>query len=237
MDLKETEILGKDIDRHWYYTSKAKAMLRLLEDAVPDTVLDVGAGSGYFSKYLLAKTAARSAWCVDISYDADADDLEYGKPIRFRRSVEFVDADLALVMDLLEHVDDDIGLLREYAGKVPSGCRFLITVPAFEFLWSGHDDFLDHRRRYTLQRLEDAVGAAGLDVLHGSYYFGAVFPIAAGIRLAEKAIRREAPARSQLKKHNPIVNTVLSTMCRAELPVMKRNRLAGLSVICLAQKR
>ena len=46
------------------------------------------------------------------------------------------------------------GLLRHYAAKVPSGAHFLVTVPAFRFLWSGHDVFLEHKRRYTLAEIE-----------------------------------------------------------------------------------
>jgi SAM-dependent methyltransferase len=236
MDLKETYILGPDIDRHWYYSSKAKAMTRLLDAWEPATILDVGAGSGFFSRHLLAHTPAKEAWCVDISYEVDSDSSEAGKAIHYRRSIEAVDADLVLLMDVLEHVDNDVVLLREYVDKVPSGSRFLITVQAFQFLWSGHDDFLEHKRRYTLRQLEDAVRSAGLDVKQGAYYFGMVFPIAASIRLAQKAIIGGGTARSQLTKHHPITNSALKALCCAELPFLKFNRVAGLTVFCLAEK-
>lgn len=236
MDLKETDILGADIDSHWYYSSKAKAMIRLLGGMKPATILDVGAGSGFFSRHLLAHTTAKEAWCVDISYEADSDSSEAGKAVHYRRSIEAVDADLVLLMDVLEHVDNDVALLKEYVDKVPSGSRFLITVPAFQFLWSGHDDFLEHKRRYTLSQLEDAVRSAGLAVKQGSYYFGMVFPIAASIRLAQKASSEGKTARSQLTKHHPFINTALKALCYAELPFMKFNRIAGLTVFCLAEK-
>ena len=48
MDLKETDILGADIADHWYYKSKVKAMMRVIGEAVPSKILDVGAGSGFF---------------------------------------------------------------------------------------------------------------------------------------------------------------------------------------------
>lgn len=235
MDLREQEALGDKAASHWYYRSKAKAVSRLLAETEFSEVLDVGSGSGFFSRYLLAHSAATEAWCVDTGYKHESDGLEAGKPIHFRRAVDSVDARLVLMMDVLEHVDDDVGLLRAYAGKVPHGSMFLVSVPAFQFLWSGHDVFLEHRRRYSLPGLEKVIASAGLTVRHGSYYFGAIFPIAAAIRLLERALRSKAPARSQLHPHHPLVNGMLSALSDAELPLMKHNRVAGLTAFCLAQ--
>jgi 2-polyprenyl-3-methyl-5-hydroxy-6-metoxy-1,4-benzoquinol methylase len=235
MDLKETDILGSSIDQHWYYASKAAATMRLLGTTPYKRILDVGAGSGFFSHHLLTHSSASEAWCVDISYDADSDATTGGKPVHYRRNIDAVDADLVLLMDVLEHVDDDVGLLKAYVEKVPSGSRFLITVPAFQFLWSGHDDFLEHKRRYTLAQLEAVVRNTGLTVKQGAYYFGLVFPIAATLRLLPKGAQ-PSPPRSQLKQHHPLVNTILKTLCSVELPFMGANRLAGLTVFVLAQK-
>ena len=219
MDLKETDILGDDIASHWYYQSKAKAMTRMLSGVQPSIILDVGAGSGFFSRKLLADSSVKEAWCVDISYEEDSDAVEAGKPVHFRRSVDSVNADLVLLMDVLEHVDDDVGLLQHYMEKVPSGTRFLISVPAFQFLWSGHDVFLEHKRRYRLKQMEDVVKRAGLTVKHSAYYFGAVFPIATTIRLVSNWVHKEQQkARSQLSMHHPLVNGTLAAMSAAELP-------------------
>ena len=235
MDLKETDILGSSIDQHWYYASKAAATTRLLGSTPFKKILDVGAGSGFFTHHLLSHSSASEAWCVDISYDADSDASTAGKPVHYRRAIDTVDADLVLLMDVLEHVEDDVGLLKAYVDKVPSGSRFLMTVPAFRFLWSGHDEFLEHKRRYTLAQLETVARAAGLTVQQGTYYFGLVFPIAATLRLLPKGAQ-PSPPRSQLKQHHPLVNTLLKTLCNIELPFMKANRLAGLTVFVLAQK-
>ncbi|MCF4997621.1 methyltransferase domain-containing protein [Pseudomonas syringae] len=235
MDLKETDILGDNIGEHWYYCSKAAATTRLLGEAPIKRILDIGAGSGFFSHHLLNRTAAQEAWCVDISYPADSSATTAGKPVHYRRDIDAVDADLVLLMDVLEHVDDDLGLLKTYVDKVPCGSRFLMTVPAFQFMWSGHDDFLEHKRRYTLAQFETLARDAGLTVSKGTYYFGAVFPIAAVLRLLPQGTQTRQP-HSQLKRHHPLVNSLLKTMCRLELPLMGLNRLAGLSVFVLAQK-
>jgi SAM-dependent methyltransferase len=238
MDLKEADILGDGIRDHWYYRSKAKAISRLLSHANATNILDVGAGSGFFSKYLLAKSLATEAWCVDISYDSDSDDTQAGKSIHFRRSIDSVNADLVLLMDVLEHVDDDVALLIDYARKVPRGAYFLISVPAFHFLWSGHDVFLEHKRRYHLSQIETVAKRAGLTIKRGAYYFGAVFPIAAIIRLKERLFRTgmEKP-HSQLKQHHLIINETLALFSQVELPLMPHNRLFGLTAFCLAQKQ
>jgi SAM-dependent methyltransferase len=236
MDLKESNILCTAINDHWYYKSKMKAVTCLLGSRAPTRILDVGAGSGFFSRGLLAHSSAKQACCVDTSYSADSDAIEAGKPIYFRRSVDKVDADLVLMMDVLEHVDDDVGLLREYVAKVPSGTRFLISVPAFQFLWSDHDVFLEHKRRYRLSQIEEVAEQAGLSVKQGIYFFGAVFPIAAPIRLVSKVLRKDQKPRSQLALHHPLVNGTLAALSRLELPFIRYNRLAGLTAFCLAEK-
>ncbi|MBD9634227.1 class I SAM-dependent methyltransferase [Pseudomonas sp. PDM19] len=237
MDLKETDILGEHIGEHWYYRSKCAAMQKFLGNIRPTSILDVGAGSGFFSRALLEQSAARTAWCVDISYPQDSDDQTSGKPIHFRRSVDQLDSDLILLMDVLEHVDDDVGLLAEYVAKVPSGANVLISVPAFQFLWSDHDVFLEHKRRYRLPEIEAVAQQAGLEVVRGSYYFGAVFPIAASLRLLERAQgKHQRQPQSQLKRHHPLVNATLRTLSALELPLLGLNRFAGLTAFCLARK-
>src|SRR4029453_17111757 len=116
---------------------------------------------------------------------------------------------------VLEHVDDDRGLVRHYAAKVPAGAHFLATVPAFRFLWSGHDVFLEHKRRYRLGEIEATMRDARLQVVPGAYYFGFVFPLASAVRLATRGAT--AP-RSSLKKHGAPINGILTAMCAAELP-------------------
>ena len=237
MDVKEEDILGDHIAEPWYYAAKGRALRRFLQGAHPSAILDVGAGSGVFSKLLLAD-GAREAVCVDPEYRHEQTLRVDGKPMSFRRAIESSTADLVLMMDVCEHVDDDVGLIAHYARLVAPGTRFLITVPAFQFLFSGHDLFLEHKRRYTLASLEACVAASGLEVRRSAYYFAAVFPLAAAQRLAERAlVRRGALApKSSLRRHHPLVNGVLKAACAAELPWFAHNRLFGLSVFCLARK-
>jgi hypothetical protein len=236
MDIKEQDILGDKIGAHWYYRAKGAALRRMIGAAPIRHILDVGAGSGFFSRLLLDHGAAQST-CVDPGYPADHEERHHGRPIRFVRHIDQFDGDLLLLMDVLEHVDDDVALLTEYVEKSPSGARFFITVPAFQWLWSGHDVFLEHRRRYTLPQMEAVVAKSGLTLEVGCYYYGFVLPLAAAARLLGRlrGVSRTAP-KSDLQLHSPSMNAALGAICAAELPIFKTNRLAGLTVCCLAKK-
>lgn len=238
MDLKESQILGEQVNNHWYYRSKLAAIRAYTKGVSKRSLLDVGAGSGFFSRALLADKDTVRAVCIDPSYPEEADDISHGKPILFRRSALDPNADLVLLIDVLEHVESDVELLRHYANPALDGTHFLLSVPAFSLLWSDHDRFLGHYRRYTCRELCAVARAANLSVIRHSYYFGFVLPLAVMTRLTEKLIRLRQPTvpASQLRAHHPIINYALYNICRAELPILPFNRIAGLSAFCLARK-
>lgn len=237
MDLKETAILGDRVGEHWYYRSKSAALRNLIgEHLNGGSVLDVGAGAGYFARDLVHHGLTREVICVDPGYADDRDEPVADGILRFRREVDSTDSELALFMDVLEHVDDDVGLLRHYARLLGPGHLVAITVPAFQWLWSDHDVFLEHRRRYSLRGLERVVGEAGLIVVQGNYFFGAVLPIASAVRLSGR-VRTRRSAASSLKQHSPLANRVLAGVCQIEVHAQRHNRLGGLTVMALAVTR
>ena len=239
MDLKELDILGESIGEHWYYRSKLAALLRLMRGLAPRKALDIGAGSGFFARALLERTSLAEAVCVDPFYTADRDEVAGGKPLLFRRAAPSQGAELVLLMDVLEHVEDDVALLAEQVRAAPAGANFIISVPAFGWLWSGHDVFLGHHRRYTLRGLTNVAQRAGLVRVRGAYFFGLVLPLAAVTRLPDlvrRALGRALPAESQMKRQTSIVNAALSAICAAELPIFPANRIGGLTVFLHARK-
>jgi SAM-dependent methyltransferase len=236
MDLKEVGLLGADQEGHWYYASKARAVMQALGGRQPERILDVGAGSGFFSRMLLRDTSAKSAICVDPRYAKDWSEIHFTKPITFRRASPIGDVDLVLLMDVLEHVDDDAALLRELAISAKPRTRFIVSVPAFSWLWSKHDDFLEHRRRYTLNGLLGVLSAAGLIPVAGFYMFAAVFPAVAAQRLWKRRWRAAQTATSDLRQHHPWTNAILTRLCLAESAVARHNRAFGLTAFGVAEK-
>jgi SAM-dependent methyltransferase len=240
MDVKEQDILGDRIGEHWYYVAKGAALLQFLDGCACREVLDVGAGSGVFSRQLLASGHCERATCVDTAYTAERHEHHCGKPIAFVRRVDRVTQDLILMMDVIEHVDDDVALIRTYTDGMQSGARLLVTVPAFQFLWSGHDVFLEHKRRYTLASLHRTIERAGLEVIRSRYFFGALLPAVCLARLWGRlrlASSGFAP-RSDLRLHGAWTNALLARLHEVERRTLfPHNRWAGLTAFCLARKK
>jgi len=242
MDLKEENAIGGDPSAHWYYIAKGRAIKALLGDGPVGAVLDVGAGSGVFSQMLVGEGRADSAICVDPNYEDEFLSENQARrrtdKIGYVRSVDQVDASHVLMIDVIEHVDDDVALIGDYAQMAAPGTQFVISVPAFQFLWSSHDDFLDHRRRYTLASLKASVEAAGLEPVEMRYFFGLLFPAAACMRLADKILRGDkAPPRSALKPAPQWLNKSLVAIHDLERAALfPFNKLAGVSAFCLAKK-
>ena len=230
MDLKEEAILGGNAARHWYYRSKARALEAMLPHSFNRRVMDVGAGSGFFSRHLAERGLIDEAWCVDIGYERDREEQVGDATIHFRKDSAPADAGLALFMDVLEHVPDDAGLLAAYRPLLPATARVVITVPAFQFLWSGHDVYLEHYRRYTRKSLDDAVARAGYRLVRSHYFYGLVLPAAIASRMLSPT--RMTP-RSAVKVHGRLTNAVLGAACALERPAMHLNKLAGLSVVAV----
>lgn len=230
LDLKERQLLG-EVAQHWYYRVKSEALNRVVGPK-PGRVLDVGAGSGCFSRYMLERGAGQ-AICVDPGYEADEDTEHAGRPLLLRRHAPDQPSDVILMMDVLEHVDDDLGLAADYIRAARSGTRLVATVPAFSWMWSAHDDFLEHRRRYTLPGLKLVLRQAGLKLDGGRYLYGLLLPVAAASRLPGQVARRlgrMAPVASQMRPAGPVTNTLLLAVCQLEAR-LPANRLGGLTAM------
>jgi SAM-dependent methyltransferase len=107
------------------------------------------------------------------------------------------DYDAVLLLDVLEHLPDDLGVLRRVrqslAAAGPEAC-LLLTVPAFPRLWSRWDEVELHQRRYTRRRLRDLAETAGLRVERATYFFLPLFLPALAVALVQS--RRGSPASS-----------------------------------------
>lgn len=236
MDLKEEQAIGGDPAAHWYYISKWRAIRSMIGDGPYKSVLDVGAGSGVFSRMMTEDGVALKSLCVDPNY-TDEWLVRCDPAIEYTRDVNMTDADLVMMIDVIEHIDDDVSPIADYAQMADPGTRFMISVPAFNFLWSSHDEFLEHRRRYTLESLEAAVVKAGLKPLKSRYFFGILFPAVAAMRIADRALRGDKEPESAMKSAPAwLTKTLIAIHDIERATLFPVNRVAGVTVFCLAEK-
>src|SRR5262249_36307929 len=86
---------------------------------------------------------------------------------------------LAPALDVIEHLDDDVGALRELRRVVAPDGRLLVTVPCYPWLWSSHDVVNQHRRRYTKRTLHRAAWLAGWEPVRTLHFNVLLLPLAA----------------------------------------------------------
>lgn len=229
MDLKELSLVNPD--EHWYYQSKLLAIKNAASRFAPKArdYVDVGAGSGFFGRRVPDFALGASTICVDPNYSEESDELDGA--LRFRRNAPLLPADVYLLIDVLEHVESERALLDDYTKVAISGAIFIVTVPAFRSMWSGHDIFLGHFRRYLLKEVVGVLRDSGLEILHGRYLFGSIFPLA----WIARRFQRGETERSSMRPAPHAVNWVLRLLTSLEhrLPF---NRVAGLSAMVVARK-
>jgi SAM-dependent methyltransferase len=149
--------------------------------------------------------------------------------------------DLVIALDMLEHVEDDAGAARELLRALrPGGC-LLVTVPAYQWLWSSHDVALGHKRRYTRGRLERLLTAQGFEVRVCSYVMTAVLPAAVAVRLFERLPGRHKETEAAESGYIPLpgwLNSALAWLVGLDGHLAGRVPLpGGLSVVAVARRR
>lgn len=238
MDLKELES-GVDPHVHWYYQVKKKPMFayigQLIHERGVDTLIDLGSGSGFFSDILYEefKGQLKKVWQVDIGYTEAEMAATKGQPVekchfmppQFENSV-------VIMMDVLEHLENDLSMLESIKQQAAgSNNYYYITVPAFKSLWSPHDDYLGHYRRYKVDTLNAVLQKAHFTIDHTYYMYGLIFPLVKLVRIVKKG----GEAKSDMGPMPPVVNGLLKVFNSLELPFRKTNRLAG--VTCVGEGR
>lgn len=149
--------------------------------------------------------------------------------------------DLVTMFDVLEHIEDDAGSLRALHARLNAGGHLLLTVPAFPFLWSLHDEAHHHKRRYRMKPLKKLVEDAGFEVEFASHINYWLFPPIAIIRLTDRLLAKlgKKPGKaSELTIPAPWLNDLLAGLFASETRFYRSIPLLfGVSIILLARKR
>jgi SAM-dependent methyltransferase len=211
-------------DEHWWFTGRRAVIWSLLGPLAADRplrVLDAGCGTG---RNLVEFRTLGPVSGVDPSPEALAFCRERGLEDVRPGSLEalpFDDGafDLILATDVIEHLrDDGVGLAELRRVSAPAG-HLLLTVPAYRWLWSEHDDAHHHFRRYTLRQLRRRVRAAGWQPVSWSYFNTTLLPAVAAVRLASRLRRRDRggdPPRSDVQPTPAPINRMLGAPMRLE---------------------
>jgi len=174
---------------HWWYRARrdilADYIARYADLPEKARILEIGCGTGHNLPML-----ARFGEVDAVEIDAAAREIASGRlgkalstaPLPALEGIVRGSYDLVAVLDVVEHVLDDVRSLQAMAECLAPGGKILITVPAHPWMWSAHDVVNHHHRRYTKATLEQAIREAGLKPAKLGYFNSLLFPLAAAAR-------------------------------------------------------
>jgi len=243
MMLHTYPILFEVEESHWWYIGRRRiiaSFVKAICDQVKDRrarILDVGCGTG---ANLVRLSDFGDAEGVDISPDAltfcherGLDNVKLGPA----ETLPYDDHqfDLVTAFDVVEHLDDDIAGLREMRRVLRPGGRVLLFVPTFMFLWGVQDEVSNHRRRYRLEELRQAVTNAGFEVERTTYanitFFLPVLLVRKFMRLT--GIRTETENSINV----PAFNRLFGAIFGAERHWLRHLNIPfGVSGLCVARR-
>ncbi len=225
-------------DRHWWYRGRRTVLERVLDGLAlgePIRILDAGCGSG---RNMVELARRGTVTGVELSQPSVEKARERGCGEVVEGSVlemPFPDAsfDLAVSLDVIEHLEDDLGALRELRRVVAPGGRLLVTVPAYGWLWSGHDEINHHQRRYTMRSLRTVAEQAGWREERTSYFNSLLLPVAIVLRVLDRFNRKTTESSLDLWVPPELVNRTLEVPLTLESQLIARGgRIpAGLSLL------
>lgn len=226
---------------HWWFSAKHRIVLTLLDRYLRDKprgrVADIGCGCGHMLQMLSER------------YDAvGVDSSQLAADFARQRGVKVVQGslpenvglppgefDAAIMLDVMEHLDDDVASARSVAALLKPDGILLVTVPAYQWLFSAHDTAHHHRRRYNRAGLTQVLSAAGLKLRYISYYNTILFPLAVGQRM----ISRSGAGSKQVTTAPPPapINALFRSIFAMERHALGRITLPfGLSLIAVATR-
>lgn len=236
-------ILYQVEETHWWYLGRRRIIQSLVEKirtTLPNAkpkILDVGCGTGANLKMLAAYGSAEgvdiSPQAVDFCRERGLDSVKLGAIEHL--PYESGSFELVTALDVVEHLDDDVAGLREMRRVLRRDGRILLFVPAFMFLWGVQDDVSNHRRRYTLPSLLQAVEAAGFAVEWASYANISFFLPVLVVRSVMRWLGLRAATEYGI--NISLLNGPFSSLFAAERFVLERGKIPfGVSAVCIARR-
>lgn len=225
---------------HWWYRARREILSDYLTrwGGLPKDarILEIGCGTGH-NLPMLARFGEVDAIEIDETAGKFAAE-RLGKPIGTSplpelAGVETGKYDLVAVLDVIEHVEDDVAALKSIAERLKPGGKILITVPAHQWMWSAHDVVNHHKRRYSKNTLTAALSKAGLGWQKLRWFNSLLFPAAVAARMVGKLTGKDDSDDSPPAKP---INAIFERIFRMERHLVGRLPLPpGLSIVVLAE--
>lgn len=225
--------------RHWWFVGRKAVVLSVAREVFGRGGLrlaEIGCGTG-------SLLDALSEFGEVIGVEASADFLRvarrHGRPVLSGALPDAIplpsgSLDGILLLDVLEHIDDDHEALRAVRGLLRPGGSLLLTVPAYQALWSSHDVVLGHRRRYAAAELRHILGSVGFRVTRLTYFNTL---LAAPVAIVRLLGRRRHSRRHDLISPPRRLNSLLGQLFAFEAVLLRRMDFPfGISVLAVARR-
>lgn len=247
------ELTYRAEESHFWFVGRRRVILAWLQSSLASAgrgnatglrLLDYGCGTGI---NLLHFGKLGAAFGVDAAPEAIAFCRQRGIENVFQ--IQSPDAletelvfgggfDVVTMLDVLEHIPDQVATLRRIRGALRPGGRLVITVPAYDWLWSGEDVVSKHLRRYTFSSLSRVLSEAGYETVRGSYFNTLLLPLQASVVFWRRWRRPDSQAESLVQPLPRAFNGILTGIVTLE-SLLLRNFMfpIGASLICTARAR
>jgi SAM-dependent methyltransferase len=222
-------------ETNWWFVGRRHMIALLLKDLPRDArVLEIGCSSGPLLR-LLSAMGFTDLQGIDISKEAIRMAEQSGQRVRVMDGLApKLDGrfDVIIASDVLEHIEDDSMALKNWARLLGKKGKLILFVPAWRFLWSGHDVANSHFRRYSLLELRTKVGEAGLRVKRASFWNMVSF-----VPLAMLNTLRKRAGTDSLQRTGKVSNSVMVLALKLENRVARFVNLPfGVSAMVVAEK-
>ncbi len=231
---------------HFWFVGRRRIFFTLLARQLGSPgdarILDVGCGAGGMlgplSRFGAVTGVDMSPELVELCRQRGFERVFVGSALEL--PAEPASVDLVTLFDTIEHVPDDLGVLREVRRVLAPGGLVFISVPAYQFLYANNDRVAHHQRRYTARGLRAKLLAAGLEPVQVTYFNALLFPAILPAVMVKKLQERfvDPRQRTNLSHTMPApLNRALATMMGSERHILSRRSLPfGHSIIAIARQ-